>query len=136
MKNNNDLGSIISYIEKTIQRLNTSPAEKIDEFLLSYFERNEKGIYKSKIIQIESNTGDIVDVPIVNLLPINIMEMKRANVTINGERIRSNFSKKRVNESTDNIILSEEGNIGLSIDFESAEPTELLMRILEKNLNN
>ncbi|EIG8968336.1 hypothetical protein LGD22_005510, partial [Salmonella enterica] len=106
------------------------------EFLLSYFERNEKGIYKSKIIQIESNTGDIVDVPIVNLLPINIMEMKRANVTINGERIRSNFSKKRVNESTDNIILSEEGNIGLSIDFESAEPTELLMRILEKNLNN
>ncbi|EOC0702364.1 hypothetical protein ACIU3Q_005562 [Salmonella enterica subsp. enterica serovar Kokomlemle] len=136
MKNNNDLGSIISYIEKTIQRLNTSPAEKIDEFLLSYFERNEKGIYKSKIIQIESNTGDIVDVPIVNLLPINIMEMKRANVTINGERIRSNFSKKRVNESTDNIILSEEGNIGLSIDFESAEPTELLMRILERNLNN
>lgn len=136
MKNNNDLGSIISYIEKTIQRLNTSPAEKIDEFLLSYFERDEKGIYKSKIIQIESNTGDIVDVPIVNLLPINIMEMKKANVTINGERIRSDFSKKRVNESTDNIILSEEGNIGLSIDFESAEPTELLMRILERNLNN
>ncbi|ECC1695538.1 hypothetical protein DPB93_25000 [Salmonella enterica subsp. salamae] len=136
MKNNNDLGSIISYIEKTIQRLNTSPAEKIDEFLLSYFERNEKGIYKSKVIQIESNTGEIVDVPIVNLLPINIMEMKRANVTINGERIRCDFSKKRVNESTDNIILSEEGNIGLSIDFESAEPTELLMRILERNLNN
>ncbi|EBJ4206804.1 hypothetical protein HVC08_005235 [Salmonella enterica] len=136
MKNNNDLGSIISYIEKTIQRLNTSPAEKIDEFLLSYFERDEKGIYKSKIIQIESNTGEIVDVPIVNLLPINIMEMKRANVTINGERIRSDFSKKRANESTDNIILSEEGNIGLSIDFESAEPTELLMRILDRNLNN
>ncbi|ECK6787636.1 hypothetical protein FSD31_25735 [Salmonella enterica] len=136
MKNNNDLGSIISYIEKTIQRLNTSPAEKIDEFLLSYFDRDEKGIYKSKVIQIESNTGEIVDVPIVNLLPINIMEMKRANVTINGERIRGDFSKKRANKSTDNIILSEEGNIGLSIDFESAEPTELLMRILERNLNN
>ncbi|EAB8478313.1 hypothetical protein AU894_19240 [Salmonella enterica subsp. enterica] len=136
MKNNNDLGSIINYIEKTIQRLNTSPVEKIDEFLLSYFERDDRGIYKSKIIQIETNAGDIVDIPIINLLPINIMEMKKANVTINGERIRSNFSKKRNCKSMDNIILNEEGNIGLSIDFESAEPTELLMRILEKNISN
>ncbi|EBA7134418.1 hypothetical protein B7I57_18905 [Salmonella enterica] len=136
MKNNNDLGSIINYIEKTIQRLNTSPVEKIDEFLLSYFERDDRGIYKSKIIQIETNAGEIVDIPIINLLPINIMEMKKANVTINGERIRSNFSKKRACKSMDNIILNEEGNIGLSIDFESAEPTELLMRVLEKNISN
>ncbi|EDU3770882.1 hypothetical protein C4O09_004438 [Salmonella enterica subsp. enterica serovar Minnesota] len=136
MKNNNDLGSIINYIEKTIQRLNTSPVEKIDEFLLSYFERDDRGIYKSKSIQIETNAGEIVDIPIINLLPINIMEMKKANVTINGERIRSNFSKKRACKSMDNIILNEEGNIGLSIDFESAEPTELLMRVLEKNISN
>lgn len=136
MENNNDLGSIISYIEKTIQRLKTSPAEKIDEFLLSYFDRDEKGVYKSKVIQIEANTGEILDVPIINLLPINVMEMRKANVTINGERIRSNLTKKRAPKLIDNIILSEEGNIGLSIDFESAEPTELLMRILERNLNN
>lgn len=134
MKEKSDLGSIIDYIEKNIQRLSSSPRERIDEFLTCYFIKEKDGVYKNKTIKISSGNGEVIDIPMINLLPVNIMEMKKATITVNGERLKSRINDPdKVKKNGDELVMSEEGNIGLIIDFQAESPTEYLMRIMEKN---
>lgn len=136
MKNRHSLNSLINYVGSTILKLSTSPTERLDEFISSYFIKKTNGVYKYKTIKIETKKNEIVDIPIINLLPLNIMFMKKANVKINGDRVRCKVNNGNAlhQKTPGEIIVSEEGDIGISIDFESALPTEGLMRILEKNI--
>ncbi|EBW9495521.1 hypothetical protein DQJ56_20275 [Salmonella enterica subsp. salamae serovar Sofia] len=137
MKNDrNDIVSIIGYIEKNIQRLSLSPKERLNEFLSCYFILDGKGVYKCKTITIDPHNGPLVEVPIINLLPVNIMEMKKATFSIAGERMKNEIiDPDKIKNNGDEIILNEEGNISFTIDFESVSPTETMMRFMEKNFN-
>lgn len=132
----NNLSTIISYIEKNIQRLSSSPRERLDEFLKCYFDKDSSDVYQCKTIKIGSRNGPPIDVPIINFLPVNIMEMKKATFSINGERIKSELiDPDKIPNNGDEIILNEEGGISFTIDFESTSPTETMMQFLEKNFN-
>ncbi|EMP6174923.1 hypothetical protein R9D66_004278 [Citrobacter amalonaticus] len=135
-KDKNNLASIIGYIEKNIQRLSSSPKERLEEFLSCFFDTDESQIYRCKTITIETNQGKKINIPIINLLPVNIMEMKKASFSINGERMRGEvIDPDGIKNNGDEIILNEGGKIDFTIDFEAASPTEAMMQFIEKNFN-
>lgn len=136
MNETKELSSVIRCIEKNARRLNSTSKERLDELLSSFFEKDTDDVYRCKTIKVESINGHRLELPIINLLPVSTMEMKKATFSVNGEQVKrggvkSFFNKKKPGK--DVINLSGDGNISFSIDFEAASPTETLLRFLEKN---
>ncbi|EBQ8600482.1 hypothetical protein I6P91_004005 [Salmonella enterica] len=138
MRKKRELSSIINGIEKNICRLNSSPKERIDDFLSSFFVKDNNDIYQCKTIKVKPVTGEILEIPIINLIPASFMEMKKATFAVKSERANGNISgcifnrnKKISNDS--GIHLKEDGEINFSIDFEATPPSETLSFFLEKN---
>ncbi|EAN4380720.1 hypothetical protein EG719_23990, partial [Salmonella enterica] len=92
MRKKRALSSIINGIEKNICRLNSSPKERIDDFLSSFFVKDNNDVYQCKTIKVKPVTGEILEIPIINLIPASFMEMKKATFAVKGERANSNIS--------------------------------------------
>ncbi len=138
MSQKRELSSIINGIEKNICRLNSSPKERIDDFLSSFFVKDNNDVYQCKTIKVKPITGDILEIPIINLIPANFMEMKKATFTVKGDRAKGNitgafFKKNKRFDDNNGIHLKEDGEISFSIDFETTPPSESLSYFLEKN---
>ena len=138
MRKKRELSSIISNIEKNICRLNSSPKERIDDFLSSFFVKDSNDVYNCKTIKVKAVTGEILEIPIINLIPASFMEMKKATFTVKGERTTGNIPSCILNrgKKTNNdreICLKEDGEVNFSIDFEATPPSETLSFFLEKN---
>ncbi|EFN7727970.1 hypothetical protein EGX45_22885, partial [Escherichia coli] len=87
-------------------------------------------------------TGEILEIPIINLIPASFMAMKKATFTVKGERTAGNIPGcilnrgKKINNDRENdreICLKEDGEVNFSIDFEATPPSETLSFFLEKN---
>lgn len=138
MRKKRELSSIINNIEKNICHLNSSPKERIDDFLSSFFVKDSNDVYNCKTIKVKPVTGEILEIPIINLIPASFMEMKKATFTVKGERTAGNIPSCILNrgKNTNNdreICLKEDGEINFSIDFEATPPSETLSFFLEKN---
>ncbi|EFN7698883.1 hypothetical protein PU06_16685 [Escherichia coli] len=142
MRKKRELSSIINNIEKNICRLNSSPKERIDDFLSSFFVKDSNDVYNCKTIKVKPVTGEILEIPIINLIPASFMAMKKATFTVKGERTAGNIPGcilnrgKKINNDRENdreICLKEDGEVNFSIDFEATPPSETLSFFLEKN---
>lgn len=133
MSKKRELSSIINEIERNICRLNSSPQERIDDFLSSFFVKDNEDVYQCKTIKVKPVSGEILEIPIINLIPASFMEMRKATFAVNGERVKGNgcFFKK-INDDNQ-IHVKEDGEISFSIDFEATPPGETLSFFLEKN---
>ncbi|EDV2568434.1 TPA: hypothetical protein ACU9K7_003270 [Salmonella enterica] len=138
MNETKELSSVIRCIEKNARRLNATSKERLDELLSSFFEKDADDVYHCKTIKVESINGHQLELPIINLLPVSTMEMKKATFSVNGEQVKrwwgkDFFNKKKLGK--DDIPLNGDGTVSFSIDFEAASPTETLLLFLDKNTN-
>lgn len=138
MSTKRELSSIINGIEKNICRLNSSPRERINDFLSSFFVKDSNDVYHCKTIKVKPITGETLEIPIINLIPASFMEMKKATFAVKGDRVNGNiagfiFNGNKKNSNNSEIHLSENGEINFSIDFEATPPSETLSFFLEKN---
>lgn len=123
------LDSIISHIEEVVQKTSLSHLDKLDDFLSYYYIKDNGAVYHNKTIKICTQGNDIIDVPIVSLLPLNFMAMSKANVRI--ETKMSDLQGKTKSHNKRNIFLKGSGNIIIDIDYISIPPTELLQKIID-----